>query len=177
MKYFVTIGSRVLEVELGPNGVRVDGDEVEADLAEMDGTEVRTLLLGGRSHRILAGKEGPGEWGLHLSGRRLKARVLDERRQAIHELTGMSAAGAGPGALRAPMPGLVIKVDVQEGDSVARGQGLVIVEAMKMENELKAEGDARVGKVLVTAGETVEKDQILVEFEAPESAPELGPEG
>jgi biotin carboxyl carrier protein len=58
---------------------------------------------------------------------------------------------------------------------VARGQGLVIVEAMKMENELKAEGDGRVGKVLVTAGETVEKDQILVEFEAPESAPEKGP--
>lgn len=175
MKYFVTIGSRVLEVELGPNGVRVDGTEVEADLAEMDGTEVRTLLLGGRSYRILAGKEGPGEWGLHLSGRQLKARVLDERRQAIHELTGMSAAGAGPGALRAPMPGLVIKVEVQEGDVVARGQGLVIVEAMKMENELKAEGDGRVRKVLVTAGHTVEKDQILVEFEAPESAPEKGP--
>jgi len=75
------------------------------------------------------------------------------------------------------MPGLVIKVEVQEGDAVVGGQGLVIVEAMKMENELKAEGEGRVARVLVAPGQTVEKDQVLVEFESPEDASEGGPEG
>lgn len=177
MRYFVTIGSRVLEVELGSDGMRVDGEEVVADMAEMDGTEIRTLLLGGRSHRILAGRSGPGEWSLHLSGRQILARVLDERRQAIQELTGTRPGVGGPGILKAPMPGLVIKVEVQEGDTVVGGQGLVIVEAMKMENELKAEGEGRVARVLVAPGETVEKDQVLVEFESPEDASERGPEG
>ncbi len=177
MRYFVTIGTRVLEVELGPQGVRVEGEDVVADLAEMDGTEVRALLLGGKSHRILVGREGPGDWSLYLSGRRLQARVLDERRQAIQKLTGMGLGGGGPKALRAPMPGLVIKVEVKEGDQVVPGQGLVIVEAMKMENELRAEGEGRVGRVLVAAGQTVEKDQVLVEFEAPEDHTEKGPEG
>jgi biotin carboxyl carrier protein len=177
MRYFVTIGSRVLEVELGPQGVRVEGEEVVADLAEMDGTEVRTLLLGGRSHRILVGRQGPGEWSMHLSGRQLRAKVLDERRQAIQELTGLRSGGGGARTLRAPMPGLVIKVEVQEGDPVIPGQGLIIVEAMKMENELKAEGEGRVGKILVAPGQTVEKDQILVEFDASEDLSEKGPRG
>jgi len=167
MRYFVTIGPRVLEVDLGPEGVRVEGEDVVADLAELDGTEVRALLLGGKSHRILVGRGGPGEWSLHLPGSHLRAKVLDERRQAIQELAGGKVSGA-PRTLRAPMPGLVLKVEVEEGDQVVKGQGLVIVEAMKMENELKAEGDGRVGRVSVSPGQTVEKDQILVEFQAPE---------
>jgi hypothetical protein len=59
MKYFVTIGDRELEVNLGPDGIQVDGEEVLADLVEMDGTDVHSLLLGGLSHRILASRVGP----------------------------------------------------------------------------------------------------------------------
>ncbi len=72
------------------------------------------------------------------------------------------------------MPGLVLRVEAQVGEMVGKGQGLVIVEAMKMENELKSQGEARVRKVLVEAGQTVEKDQVLMEFEAPESTAEKG---
>ena len=56
MRYFVTIGGREMEVELGPEGILVDGEEVVADLVEMDGTEVHSLLLGGKSHRVLASR-------------------------------------------------------------------------------------------------------------------------
>ena len=170
MKYFVTIGARALEVELGPEGVRIDGKEVEPDLMEMDGTEVRTLLLNGRSHRILATRKGRGEWSLHLQGRHLMADVLDERTRAIREASHALEGARGPKALKAPMPGLVVKVEVEEGEEVRPGQGLVIVEAMKMENELKCEGEGRVKTLHVAAGETVEKDQILVEFETLEGS-------
>jgi biotin carboxyl carrier protein len=165
MKYFVTIGPRELEVELGPDGLRLDGVETPADLAEMDGTEVLTLLLGGRSHRILATRREAGEWSVYTAGRHIRTQVVDERTRAIREMTGNSEVATGPKALRAPMPGLVVKVEVEEGDEVFPDQGLVIVEAMKMENELKAEAEGRVGRVLVEPGNTVEKDQVLIEFQ------------
>ena len=81
-------------------------------------------------------------------------------------MTGSAGDTLGPKPLRAPMPGLVVKVEVGEGDEVTPGQGLVIVEAMKMENELKAEAPGRIGRILVAEGEAVDKDQILLDFEA-----------
>ena len=164
MRYFVTMGSRTVEVELGPDGMRVDGREVTANLVELDGTEIRSLLLDNRSYRVLAAREGRGLWGFHLAGHHIDARVVDERTRAIEEMTGVKEGPLGPRVLKAPMPGMVVRVEVAEGDLVGEGQGLVIVEAMKMENELKSGGNARVRKILVTAGEAVEKDQVLLEF-------------
>jgi len=66
------------------------------------------------------------------------------------------------------MPGLVLRIEVAEGDAVSEGQGVVIVEAMKMENELRASGAGVVSRVLVAEGEAVEKDQVLVELAAPD---------
>ena len=80
----------------------------------------------------------------------------------------------GPSALRAPMPGMVIKIEVEEGQQVSAGQGLVIVEAMKMENELRSPGEARVGRILVEEGTAVEKDQVLMEFSPLEGGGEGG---
>jgi pyruvate carboxylase subunit B len=170
------MGERVLEVELGSDGIRIDGDAVEADLLEMDGTEVQTLLLDDLSHRVLASRRSPGQWSLYLSGRHLRAQVEDARTRAIREMVGSKEGAKGPKALRAPMPGLVVKVEVKEGDTVVPGQGLVIVEAMKMENELKCERDGRVSRVAVAPGQAVEKDQVLLEFEAPEVPEEEGSE-
>ena len=174
MKYFVSIGTRDFEVDLGPEGTFVDGEPIVADLLEMDGTDVHSLLLGAESFRVLATKEGGDRWSLHLAGRRLLADVVDERTRAIRAMAGGGQGQVGPKALKAPMPGLVVKIEVAEGDLVQPGQGLVIVEAMKMENELKAEGEGRVSRILIEAGEAVEKDQVLVEFEAPDEASEEG---
>jgi pyruvate carboxylase subunit B len=169
MRYFVTMGEREIEVELGPEGIRVDGETVTADLVEMDGTDVHSLLLGARSYRILASRTDIDEWSLHLSGRSLRAQVVDERTRAIRELSGVSDRNLGPKALRAPMPGLVVRVEALVGEEVYPGQGLVIVEAMKMENELKSQGLGRISKIHVEPGQTVEKDQVLVEFEVPDT--------
>jgi pyruvate carboxylase subunit B len=168
MRWFVTLGERTFEVELRPDGVRVDGTPMEADLAHVQGTGLHSLMLDGSSYRLLASPSGGGKWEMHLRGRRFRAEAIDERTRVIREMTGAAAGPAGPKPIRAPMPGLVVKVEVEEGEAVEAGRGLVIVEAMKMENELKAEAAGVVARIHVAAGQTVEKDQVLVDFATPE---------
>ena len=80
-------------------------------------------------------------------------------------MTGAGAGALGPAPIRAPMPGLVVKVEVAVGDAVEEGQGMAIVEAMKMENELRAEGAGVVSSIHVAPGDTVAKDEVLIELE------------
>jgi len=168
MRYHVAVGDRTYLVELGPEGTTVDGIAVRAQLAHVNGTDVHSLVLDGASYRLVAARSGSDTWDLHLRGQRLAVEVVDERAHAIREMTGAGSGPAGPHPVRAPMPGLVVKVEVAEGDAVEAGQGLVIVEAMKMENELKAEVAGVVARVHVEPGQAVEKDQILVDFAAPD---------
>jgi biotin carboxyl carrier protein len=172
MRYYVAVGDRTFEVELGTEGVTVDGTRVAADLAHVIGTDLHSLVLDGASYRLVATRAEAGAWDLYLRGRRLTAEAVDERTRAIREMTGSGSAPTGPRPVRAPMPGLVVKVEVNEGDAVEAGQGLVIVEAMKMENELRAETAGVVARVHVAAGQAVEKDQVLVDFRAPADAGE-----
>ena len=164
MIYHVTIGERSWSIELGPSGVIVDGEPVDVDLARIEGGPIRSLRVEGASHRLVARRADREKWDLHLRGRRIRAHVVDERTRAIREMTGAAAGPVGPRPIVAPMPGMVVRVEVSEGDIVRAGQGVVIVEAMKMENELTAEADAVVTRVLVSEGEAVEKDQLLVDL-------------
>jgi pyruvate carboxylase subunit B len=166
MKYHVTIGDRAFEVVLGPEGVSVDGRNVSASLEHADGTPVRALFLDHRTYRVLAERDGRAGWTLRLNGSVLRADVVDERTKVIREMTGSVAVPTGPRPIVAPMPGMVVKIEVVEGDRVEPGQGVVIVEAMKMENELRATGASVVSRVRVRAGDAVEKDQILVDLDA-----------
>jgi len=172
MLYHVKVADRTMKVELSPDGVIVDGVAARADLAHVEGTDLWSLLLDGGSFRVLADRSGDGLWALHLRGRRYELEVVDERTRAIQEMTGAGAAQVGPRPIRAPMPGLVVKVEVSVGDRVEAGQGVAIVEAMKMENELKAVAPGVVARVHVTPGQTVEKDQVLIELEAAPGAGE-----
>ena len=169
MRYFVTIRETTFEVDIDESGVRVGGQPVEVSALQVAGTDVRSLLLDGESHRVVARPSGKGQWSLHLRGAHERAEVLDAHTKTIREMAAARAGPIGPQALRAPMPGLVVKVEVSEGDLVEGGTGLLIVEAMKMENELSAEAPARVGAIHVVAGQAVEKDQILMDMLPPEA--------
>ena len=164
MTYHVTIGGRTLAVELSGGRVTVDGQSFDVDLGRVAGGPVRSLLVDGVSHRIAARRDGSGRWDIHLRGRRMQADVVDDRTRAIRAMTGNGVAAVGPRPVIAQMPGLVVRVEVSEGDTVIAGQGVVIVEAMKMENELLAEGPAVVRRVHVRDGEPVEKGQLLVDL-------------
>jgi biotin carboxyl carrier protein len=163
--YIVVIGERMFEVVLGPEGVTVDGRPVSASIERADATPVRGLFIDHRTYRVVADRDGKGRWNLRLNGSVLEADVVDERTKSIREMTGAGATPPGPRPIVAPMPGMVVKVEVIEGDRIEPGQGLVIVEAMKMENELRASGAGIVSRVRVRAGDAVEKDQILVDLE------------
>lgn len=169
MRYIVTIGETTHEVDLSGERPRVDGREVTADLVTVPGTPLRHLLLDGRSYPLVARRRERGSWDLLLDGARLNAEVLDERTRAVRALEGRGGAAHGPRPVRAPMPGLVTRVEVAAGETVIPGQGVAIIEAMKMENELRAEAVGVVARVLVTAGQAVEKGAVLVEFAADQS--------
>lgn len=166
MKYYVEIGERTYEVDIGPEGVTVDGQPVEADLQANHGSHLWHLVLDGRSHTLRARRrDGRGDWELEVDGRRHRALALDERSRAIRELAGSAAVGHGPIELTAPMPGLIVKIEVNEEEEVERGQGLVVIEAMKMENELKATSAGRVAEVRVAPGQAVDKGETLLVIE------------
>ena len=163
MKYSVTVGSRKFEVEIAGEDVLIDGEPVQAHLDAVPGTPLHHLLLGQESWTVAAEQlDEPGRWVLGAVGERRDVAVVDERARQIQELTGRRATGPRSGIVRAPMPGLVVRVEVAVGDQVAAGGGLVIVEAMKMENELRAPGAGVVTTIHVAAGATVEKGAPLV---------------
>jgi pyruvate carboxylase subunit B len=165
MRYFVTIDGRTLEVDLSGERPRVDGQELVAELVAVPGTSVHHLLVDGRSFPLVARPgAGKGSWNIQLAGERFAPEVVDERTRAIRALAGRGPETQGPRPVRAPMPGLVTRVQVAPGDTVRPGQGVAIIEAMKMENELKAETGGVVSRVLVSAGQPVEKGAVLVEF-------------
>jgi pyruvate carboxylase subunit B len=84
--------------------------------------------------------------------------------KAMRDMSSAGMVAKGPAPIRAPMPGLVVKVEVEEGELVEAGGGLLVVEAMKMENSLTARVGGRVGTIHVVAGQTVEKDEILMDL-------------
>jgi biotin carboxyl carrier protein len=168
MRYFVTIADRTFDVELVGGQAVIDGRPVSVELRTVPGTGTRHLLADGGSHVVLGGAgQEKGEWELQVDGQRMHATVVDERTRAIRALTAKSAAPAGPKPVRAPMPGMIVRIEVEAGQEVRAGQGVAIIEAMKMENELKADAGGVVARVLVAAGQAVEKGQVLVEFQPP----------
>jgi pyruvate carboxylase subunit B len=166
MKYVVKVGTEDVEVSLDADLVQVDGMTVNAHVTELEGTPVRMVTIGDEVHRVVA-RRGPtrGRYSLWLDGFRYEVEALDERTRAIRELSDTSAGPSGPAPLVAPMPGMIVRVAVQVGDVVQAGQGLVVMEAMKMENELRATAAGTIKAVLAQAGTAVEKGAVLLELE------------
>jgi len=162
MKYHVTVAGRTHEVVLDGDEVHVDGVRVAATLSTIPGTPVRHLVLDGRSVALAAEPGEPGRWTLISRGEAVEVDVVDDRTRHIRSLVGAGKPQAAGGTVRAPMPGLVVRVLVEPGQTVTAGTGLVVLEAMKMENELKAPGNGVVGSISARPGQAVEKGQVLV---------------
>lgn len=175
MLYHVTVGDVTLEVEVEPGEVRVDGDRIEARVPELAGPNVYSISVDGASHTILAKRGRSGLWDLQLQGRGHRVDVADDRTKVMRDMAPVDSDIRGRTRVRAPMPGLVVKVDVEEGQMVQAGSGLLVVEAMKMENSLTAPVGGRVGAINVVAGQIVEKNEILMDLLPPDR--ESGKEG
>ena len=166
MKYYVRIDGEKHEVRLDAGAVQIDGEDVVAHAAPVDGTPVTMVTIGTQVHRVVVRRgTSRGAYTLWLDGYRFEAEALDERTHVIRELAAATAGPVGPAPVVAPMPGLVVRVNAQAGDQVQAGQGLVVMEAMKMENELRTSAAGRVRAVMVTPGTAVEKGTVLIELE------------
>jgi biotin carboxyl carrier protein len=168
VRYHVSVDDTAFEVEIDAGGVRVDGDSIPVGGLEAAGGNVYSLLVDGASHTLLAERGGSGVWNLQLRGRLHRAEVVDDRTKVMRDMNTAGTIAKGPAPVRAPMPGLVVKVEVEEGESVEKGSGLLVVEAMKMENELMATVAGRVGTIHVVAGQTVEKGEVLMDMLPPD---------
>ncbi|MEO8623569.1 MAG: biotin/lipoyl-containing protein [bacterium] len=166
MKYVVHVGHVDVDVDLAGDIVTVDGVANVAHVTDVEGTPVRMVTIGDAVHRVVA-RKGPtrGRYTLWLDGYRYEVEALDERTRAIRELSGAGKEASGPAPLVAPMPGMIVRVAVQVGDSVLPGQGLIVMEAMKMENELRAASAGTVKAVHAKPGTAVDKGALLLELE------------
>jgi biotin carboxyl carrier protein len=165
MKYRVTIEGREREVDVvvRPDGgvsVALDGTPVDADVERVPGGV--SLRLGGRVFDVSVGG-APDSMQVGAGSARVIASVTSDRARARAKKR--AAAGSGARELRAPMPGRVVKVLVAAGAAVRAGDPCVVVEAMKMENELRAPKDGTVAAVHVNEGVSVESRALLVTFE------------
>ena len=166
MKYIVAMGETRVTVDVEPDAVTVTGRRIPASLADIEGTPVRMVTIGDRVHRVVVRRrESKGHYVLWIDGYTYDVEALDERTRTIRDLTAEAAGPTGPRPLVAPMPGLIVRVLVGPGDTVQEGQGLVVMEAMKMENELRAVAAGRVRAVQAQPGMAVEKGALLVELE------------
>ena len=168
MKYHVTLRSRTYVIDVDGGSVTVDGERFETHAAAIPGTPLLHLLLGKASWTVACQQLDGRRWALGAAGERVEVDVQDDRSRQIEALTGEGRKPVASGVLKAPMPGLVVRVDVSEGQIVEVGEGLVVVEAMKMENELRASSRGVVEHIHVSAGQRVEKGAPLVTIKVPE---------
>ena len=166
MRYLVDVNGVRHTIDADKAHATADNTAFSATLDASVGTPVRTLRIGDRVVRVvLHSREGRGRYTLDIDGHRYHAEALGERARTVQELAARSAPPAGPAPVIAPMPGLVVRVNVTVGDKVVAGQGVLVMEAMKMENELRATAAATVKAIRVSSGTVVEKGAILVELE------------
>jgi biotin carboxyl carrier protein len=162
MKYITTVEDRQFLVEIiDEKHVSVDGKVYEVDFESVSGQPVYSLIVDGKSHESYVAP-GDHDWQVLIRGRLYPVTVEDEREKRLRSAAGGGVAETGEFHLRAPMPGLVVAILVEEGQAIKKGQVLLILESMKMQNELKSPRDGTMGRVRVKAGETVEQKQTLL---------------
>ncbi|HEY3474677.1 MAG TPA: biotin/lipoyl-containing protein [Anaerolineales bacterium] len=162
MRYITTVEDKQFLVEIiDEKHISVDGKVYEVDFESVSGQPVYSLIVDGKSHEAYVAA-GENDWEVLLRGRLFPVTVEDEREKRLRSAAGGGVAETGELHLRAPMPGLVVAIPIEEGQQIKKGQVLLILESMKMQNELKSPRDGTIGRIRVKPGETVEQKQTLL---------------
>ena len=162
MKYITTIDEKQFEIEIvDDHHVRIGDRLLEVDFESVSGQPVFSLLIDGKSYESFV-YQGDDDWQVLMRGRLFQIKVEDEREKRLRAAAGGGATEGGEFHLKAPMPGLVVNVQVEEGQEIKKGQVMLILESMKMQNELKSPRDGTISRIKVKAGESVEQKQALL---------------
>ena len=162
MKYITTVDDTEYLVEIvDEKHISINGKIVEVDFESVSGQPVYSLIVDGKSHESYV-QQGDDNWQVLLRGRLYPVTVEDEREKRLRAAAGSDVAESGEFHLKAPMPGLVVAIPVEEGQEIKKGQVILILESMKMQNELKSPRDGTIGRIRVKTGESVEQKQTLL---------------
>ncbi|HEX4642753.1 MAG TPA: biotin/lipoyl-containing protein [Candidatus Acidoferrales bacterium] len=162
MKYEITIDGARRSVEFSPPkdsaraALAIDGRQVDADAVRISG-DVYSILLSGRSVEVTV-EETSGGLLLRANGREFHVEIIDPRSWRRGRGAGIELEGQQQ--LLAPMPGKIVRVLVAAGEQVSAGQGLLVIEAMKMQNEIRSPKSGKVEK-LAREGQTVNAGEVL----------------
>lgn len=167
MKYQIQIAGKTYDLELENHRPEIKityrGKPVVYDFEQIH-ANLYSLILYGKQYRVWLNSAGNGSYTLVLDQTPLAAEVEDERQRLRKSFRSAETKTTGMTKILAPMPGLVSGIEVETDQHVEAGQGLLIVEAMKMENEIKSPVNGTVKKIHVNQGDAIEKDALLLEI-------------
>jgi len=165
MKYVSNVNGVEYLIEIiDERNIVVNGKKLTVDFNSVSGQPVYSLLVDGKSFEGFV-YPGEDEWEVLLMGRQFPVVVEDEREKRLRAAAGGSVSEAGEFHLKAPMPGMVVSIPIEEGQEIEKGDVLLILESMKMQNELKAPRAGTVGRVCVKPGVSVEQRQTLLSLQ------------
>lgn len=167
MKIYIPEKNSFAEFEIIENGDLLtisDGKKTHNIDLKLLGNNLYSLIIDNQSYTIEATKS-KGEVRIVFDQNEYTVPVMSNREKIESEILGTSASAEGKGEIRSPMPGLILKIEVEKGDSIQSGQPLIIMEAMKMENEIRAQFDGDVQEILVKENQKVEKGDILIRID------------
>lgn len=168
MKYVTTINNKTFEIDIQRDGsLLVNGERREVDFLAL-GPSLYSILMDGLSHELVI-EERDDQVEVLMRGKLYAGKVMDERAQLMASRGGGAGAESGDTVIKSPMPGLVVAVKVEPGQVVQAGQTVVILESMKMQNELKSPRSGVIHEVNISAGQSVEQGKVLVKITPPEA--------
>jgi len=166
-RFLVTIDDTEYDLNLSRQGdsciVEFNGDKFEVSFDKLSGQKYLFRLNENSSEIDIT--KGNGTLSMFLDGSEMDVRVEPYCLAELRKKAGTSGEGQGDKIVAAPMPGLVLRPMVTVGDDVKKGDVLVIIEAMKMENIIKSTSAGKIRAVHVSAGQAVDKNERLIEFE------------
>ncbi|MBE2222341.1 MAG: biotin/lipoyl-binding protein [Anaerolineae bacterium] len=170
MKYYTKVNEKEFIIEIGQDDtILVNDAPYVIDFKILPISGLASLLINNQSLEAVV-EERDNHWEVLTKGELYNVHVQDERAFRLAQARGTDLGDSGETAVKAPMPGLVIKVLVEKGDVIEQGQHVIILESMKMENELKAVRGGVVTAVKTEAGASVDKDQVLIVIDDPDEA-------
>lgn len=161
MKYVTVLNDKTYEIEITKDGsLTVNGEPRAVDFLTL-GPSLYSVIRDNASYEVVIEEREEG-FEVLMRGKLFTGEVLDERAQLLASRRGGLSADSGEISIKSPMPGLVVAVPVSEGQEVQAGQTILILESMKMQNELKAPRAGTVQRISASAGQTVEQGKLLI---------------
>lgn len=162
MKYVTIVGEEQFVIDINQTGeITVNDEVVNVDMQELDDTTMHSIIIDGESHDIRM-NEGDGVYLVQLGGEIFEVVVEDERTRRLAGVKGGPADITGEAVVKAPMPGVVVEVLVEPGQTVEKGDIVIILESMKMQNEFKAPRSGTVHGVRVAAGDKIDQNSVML---------------